>query len=310
MDAYANWALNSPIKCGAARYEIVVDLVIYRFDSGLDGRDLGYRFRADDLLQFLQRRIDGPNREQSFEIRYPDAVQARAEQTELQERRLAWSPWDRDLATAMDLLVGIEHKPVYPLLRALLKDPSDNLRRQVIISLGRLAPLIPSAVDDFVPFIDDKDLSTTAAAALALAGSNGISAIVKTMDHENYNVRNQAVHSLARMEPKDAVAGLRAALLHKDAEIREWAFAVLIDRQGRRADSFDEELLDAIIRCLADDDEQLRLQATVAIRNFGMAAKRSRPALIAAKEKHPSMQDAVDSALFAVEGVAPPKSKR
>lgn len=288
MDEYANWALNAKTICGVGSYEIVTDDGVRKLDSGLGYRYLGFRFRAEDLLQFLQRRVDGPSHEQSFKIQHPEALKAMAQRTDLTQRRLAWSPWERDISTALRLLVEIEHKPVYPLAKALLHDPSNSIRREALISLGQLASVIPSAVEDIVPFIDDEELSSTAAAALALAGSVGVPEIIKTFDHEDSRIHNQAVFSLARMEDEGASIGLHAALNHRSAEIRNWALSVMHSRVSGGDPACTDRIIDDVANRLIDGNDEIRWRAVLVLSNLGSSAARAQPALFRAANEDAS----------------------
>lgn len=130
------------IRCGSASYEIVsrkYSIVVF---AGLDERKLGWRFRIDDLLRFLETRRDNPHFEQVFPVRDVELLKR------LRENNYGWDPWTEHLRAAMTLVGSIAYKPAIPLLAALAtKDPDVRIRIGAVMALGLYSRAHPEALE-------------------------------------------------------------------------------------------------------------------------------------------------------------------
>jgi HEAT repeat protein len=291
MERYVHWAVDTPIACGEAMYLITAAEGVLQVSGGLDESYLGQRFRADDLLRFLRTRTEGKTVERTFRVEYPEAVRVVQEHPQsLAARRLRHSPWERDTLSVVRLLSLARYKQAHPLFQALLKDPSLEVRTAVVLALGRIAAVVPEAIKDLTRLLPDLGLGSAAADGLTMAGGVAVPALIEAMNHQDAIVNNRAVFALARLHPfGDAVPGLLAALEHRNHTIRKWALSVVIDLQGRGVTITSHELIDTLGLRLADGDDEIRLQAAIALVNLKEGAARARPALLKAAEDPNSM---------------------
>jgi len=310
IDAYVNWAIDTPISCGPATYWIATPQKVLEVNSGLDEAELGRRFRADDLLAFLKRRIDGKAIERTFKINRADAAKMLREQPEsLVARRLGQSPWDGHTATVVSLLGLAQYKPAYPLLKSLVKDRSPGVRYAAVIGLGRLSAVVPEAVPALARLLPDKELGGDAATALTFAGAAAVPVFIEAMNHPDDIVRNRAVYGLRGLDLEVGLPGLLAALEHKDTTIRKQGLSVVIDLQGRSVPVGKDALVAALGRRLLDGDDETRRSAAIALVNLKGAAARARPALLKAAAGDPD--DTIRRcAQQALDAIGPTSEKR
>ncbi len=171
IQCFAKWAVDAPIRCGAGSYAIETGDGVTTVSTGLDESYLGRRFRAEDLVLFLKNRIRAKTVERSVKITDPNVIKFLGEHpNSTAAKRLKESPWDRDTRTVVSLLSLARYKPAYPLLKELVKDPSESVRYFTVIGLGRIAPSVPQAVDDLVELLSNKELRSVAFDGLAIAG--------------------------------------------------------------------------------------------------------------------------------------------
>jgi HEAT repeat protein len=311
VQRYVAWAIDAPIACGPASYRIDTGEGIVEATSGLDERYLGMQFRAEALLAFLKTRVEGEAVEKEFRVDHPELGKLLRDHAEsFSAKRIRQSPWDRDTITVLSLISMARHKPAYPLLKALAKDPVAEVRYSAMMGLGVLGAEVPEAIDDLVPLLSDKELGGTAADALTMAGAPAMPALIKAQGSGDWLVRNRAVHALSRLSLEIAEPGVLAALEHADAEVRGWAVRIVIDMQSRGVPVQSDKLIDAVARRLAEDSgDETRAGAAIALLNLGPAAASVRPVLEkAAKEDRGHMVATyAQRALEAIDAGAKPK---
>jgi len=264
MDQYVEWAMNAAHVDGPATYSIATRESVVQVASGLDESYLGQRFRAEQLMRFLQTRAEGQRIERTFQIENRELRQLLRDPESHVSRRLRNSPWDRDTATVMSLLALARYKPAYRLFTALLSDPALSVRSQAALGLGRIAPEVPEAVTDLARLLPDKELGNDAASGLTMAGAVAVPALIEAFDHSDPAVRNRAVLALARMHPFEAaVPGLLAALDNSDSLVREWAVSVVLDMQSRGVTVEGSELVRLLAKRLTDGNLNVRWQCAI-----------------------------------------------
>jgi hypothetical protein len=252
---YLPYAIHPVIKCGTATYTIATPGGVVEYHGGLDQTYLGQKFRAEDLIRFLKTRTEGKRAEKTFRVRDPELMKwIPGHPKSGPNARPVLSPWDRDTEAVITLLSGIQYKPAYPYFKALVKDPSPQVRYWAVIALGRLAPVVPEAVDTISPLLADKELRGAARDALTVAGKVAVPALITAMDHKEWGVRNSGVFALARMDFDAAVPGLLAALNHTDKEVRSWGASVVGDMSSRGVKITDERVAAAYRKVKAEQD--------------------------------------------------------
>jgi HEAT repeat protein len=291
VEAYVNWAVNTPTECGPATYVIVTPQGERSVVSGLDGSYLGQRFRAEDLLGFLKTRTAGKRIERTFRIDNAEAVKVLRDDPEsLAAKRLGESPWDRDTRTVIDLLGLVQYEPAHATLAELAKDTNRDVRYSAIIALGRLA--VPAAIEVLEKLLDDEATRSTAADALAMSGEAALPAITRALDHPDKTARNHVVFSLGRhADPVVAVPALRKVMVHSDPEMREWGVAVLVDLTSRGGPEEGKPYVAELTALLKEDpNENTRRGAALALLNMKEVAAPAEEALRYAAENEQNSQ--------------------
>ena len=273
VGAYIEWALTAALVDGAARYTIVTPDEAIEVDSGLDESYLGRRFRAEDLIRFLEMRASVPAVERTFVIDDPKLVRLMRENAASSSaRRVRISPWDRDTGSILSLLGLARFAPAYPLFKRLIEDRSPPVRHDAVIALGRIAPVVPQALSDLSRLLTHKELGGVAFNALQLAGGAAVPVLIEAMDHPESNVRARAVFALPWIPFDAAAPAILVALDHRDAEVREWAVASVLDIQSRGVSVGRAEIIAALRRRLSDENANVRRRAAVALKNLDVPA--------------------------------------
>lgn len=281
VDAYVDWAVNSPIACGAATYRVSTPDGVKNVSSGLDESYLGGQFRAERLMAFLKQRLEGEAVERTFRVTNAELARVLRENPDsTSARRLKLSPWDRDTCSVISLLGLVRYKPALPQFKALLEDPNAGVRYTAFVAIGRLAAEMPDAVDHLVGLLGDEHRGGDAASALALADAAAVPALMTAIDSDEPTVRHRAVGVLGGIPIEAAEPALLAALDHRDEELRHVAVAVVLDMQTRGVAIDSDKLIDAVARRLADDaNDDTRRTAAIVLLNAGPRAARVRDVL-------------------------------
>lgn len=288
MEKYVEWAATAPIACGPATYVIVTPEGERSFVSGLDGAYLGVRFKAEDLLAFLDTRTAGKRIERTFRVDNPEAVKVLRDHPDaMSAKRLRESPWDRDTRTVIELLGLIQYQPACPPLVELTKDVNADIRYAAIIALGRLGGGVPAATEELEKLLDDEATRSTAADALAMSGEAALPAILRALDHHDMTARNHVVHSLGRhADPPLAAPALRKAMAHSDPEMREWGAAVVADLVSRGGPEAGKPYVAELAALLNEDpSNNTRRSAALALLNMKEFAAPAEESLRHAAEK-------------------------
>ena len=271
MEKYVEWAANAEIACGPATYVIITPEGERSFVSGQDEAYLGVRFKAEDLLAFLKTRTAGKRIERTFRVDNAEAAKVLRDHPEsFSAKRLRESPWDRDTRTVIELLGLIQYEPACPSLVELAKDANADIRYAAIIALGRLGSDVPAAVEELEKLLDDEANRGTAADALAMSGEAALPAILRALDHPDWTARNAVVHSLgSHADPPLAVPALRKAMVHSDAEMREWGAAVVADLVSRGGPEAGKPFVAELAALLKEDpSNDTRRNAALALLNM------------------------------------------
>jgi HEAT repeat protein len=293
IEKYVDWAAAGSIACGPATYVIVTPQGERSVQSGHDELYLGQRFSAEDFLTFLKTRAAGMSVERTFRVNHAEAVKLLRENPESSAaRQLQESPWDRDTRMVVGLLGLIPYEPAYPVIVPLAKDPNRDVQDAAILALGRLADRVPAAVDELEKLLDDEKARTAAAGALVMAGEAALPAIIRSLDHPDWIVRNLMVHSLgSQADAAIATPVLRRVLLHSDAEVREWGVGVIVDRiAGGGPEAGQPFVEDLAARLVEDTSANTRRSAALALLNMKSFAAQAESALRQAAEKEPRCQ--------------------
>ena len=271
MEAYLRWAVDAPTECGAASYRIQSDAAAREFTSGLDMAYLGRQFREQDLVAFLKERVEGARQTRTFRMESPPAQRA-AEQAwhATAERRLQISPWQRDTVSVIYLLDQAESKAAYRWVKRLVRDPSPEVRTAAVMALGGIGRSVPEALADVRALFTDEALAGAAFDAMRRAGRDAVPILTAAFDHPAAAVRNRAVYTLPWLPFEDAASAVVVALQHEDAEVRQWAVAVVLDIQSRGV-VIEHAKVSTALRRLAEDTDELaatRESAEIALSNL------------------------------------------
>ena len=307
IEAHVRWILSGLCTDGVAEYTVLTPEGPRKFNTGLDEVHLGRVFRAEDLVSFLERRLDGEVVEKEFHISDPEIVTLYRKRTERHPEeiaaRLSCSPWERDTAAAIRLLSRAKYAPARTLFNRLTKDRSEYIRNVAVLALGRIAAADPKVVDDLKHMLDDAALRGQAVSALGMAGKAAVPVMIQALDHPDEAVRNAIAFQVPWMEVDAGKPVLLVALQHADPAVRLWAVSVLIDMQGRRMDVSDRAIVDALILLLKDEDATTRRKTAIALLNFGPAAVSALPALrVAVKDPDSTVRRYAAKAIKAIEG--------
>jgi HEAT repeat protein len=122
---------------------------------------------------------------------------------------------------------GAEAKPVVPALIELLRDPSEEVRWNAALTLGKIGPGAQAAVPALIAALKDTDANVRehAAESLGQIGAEARAAVpplTATLKDSSPRVRRDAVRSLGQIGPaaRDAVPTVRALLRDPDAKVR------------------------------------------------------------------------------------------
>jgi hypothetical protein len=234
VEAYVEWAVNTPTECGEASYQIATDEGVKSVSAGLDQVYLGSQFRAERLTALLKSRVEAETVERTFRVMNPELGRLLREHPDsLSAKRVRQSPWDRDTCAVVTLLGVARHRPAFEHLKALLEDENAHVRYTVVIAIGQMAAEVPEALDLLAGLLSDEQLGSEAATALTFADATAVPVLIKAFDSDEWIVRNRAVHALPHVSFAAAQPALLAALEHRDAEVRNWGVRVLLDLQSR-----------------------------------------------------------------------------
>jgi HEAT repeat protein len=157
-----------------------------------------------------------------------------------------------------------------PTLTKLLTSESAGQRTYAAYALGRIGEPAKVAAPELVKLVADKEIPVRRAAIRALQAIKPDRAITlpllaKVLEESDPSVVMLALQSIAEMG-KDAVPALRDAL--KNPKAKFWALLVARDLGPVAAEALPE-----IMACLAATEEEIRMQAAIALAEMGPAAK-------------------------------------
>lgn len=254
MKLYVDFALNNEISCGSASYFIITDDESIEIRTGLDESYLGMRFKAEDLIKFLEVRVAENHEPKTF----PFEIEGSTDQLPNAVRTLSLSPWERDLYHVISLLAKSKYGPGYDVIKQLTKDSNETLRYGAIQGLAEYVDAHEPAASDLGDLLNEEHLARPAMEALRRGGPNAIPIIVSAIEGSNPKVANQAVFSLPWIADSVSVAESAwiAALDHEEPEIRSWGMAALQDLCSRGTD-VDLAPLRTILEKRQSDDSDL-----------------------------------------------------
>jgi len=170
-----------------------------------------------------------------------------------------------------------------PFLIAALDSKDQDLRREVVKSLGRVRPAATEVITTLIALLADLDeeFREIVGEALADVGPPAVPFLRDALRHEEIRIRLQAVRSLhsagwryAGIPDKGAAADLAAALQDKSPAIRGHA-AYALATMGPDA----EQAIPSLIKCLNDKEESVRNAACNALGMIGPAAEPAIPTI-------------------------------
>ncbi len=266
--------LSGDTICGCAKYSVVTPNGIVEFTGSLDKLYLGSKFDAEDLLAFLKLRLDGKTVEREFRIKNPKLAEAYRERIKKGKRftaRLSYSPWDKDVASAMSLLSQAQHSSARETFVRLTEDSTAHIRYTAVHGLGQLAPKDPRAVNDLVQLLSNKELRRLAAEAMGQAGKVAVPALIKALDHPDEVTRNHVIFGIARADNTVSIPVLNVGLRSKDSSMRLWATNVIVDMLGRGVRIENKDIMARLTDLLSDQDSDTRRCAKIALTCFSKA---------------------------------------
>ncbi|MFQ6044192.1 MAG: HEAT repeat domain-containing protein [Candidatus Poribacteria bacterium] len=151
-------------------------------------------------------------------------------------------------------------------LSACLKDEDASVRLSAVESLGAIggedviAPLLKALTDN------DGKVCRRAASALAEIGRDALSPLIQSLSDESPSVRVFAAETLGKIASPEAVLPLAKVLAtDADSQVQKQALTAL---QHLKSEEM-TEVMDILLSALLDEDEQMRIYASIAIRGIG-----------------------------------------
>jgi HEAT repeat protein len=151
-------------------------------------------------------------------------------------------------------------KPAVEGLRGLLKERKENVRAEVVMSLGRIGPDAKAAIPDLIPLLGDKAERIRREASLALGriGTATVEPLIAATAHKDVIIRAWAVESLGYLSaPNDQV---HRAVLQCAHDVASDVRAAAVKSLARFALP-DDVMLPVLRENLRHEDERVRLAA-------------------------------------------------
>jgi len=163
----------------------------------------------------------------------------------------------------------IRARAVEPLVRA-LRDTDHEVHVYAAVALGEIGPDASEAIPALVEAFKDKDVSGTAAEALAKIGPKAIPALIRAARDEDTRVRGCAIMTLGDIGPDagEAVPVLIDALKSGDDLICV-AAALSLGQLGPSA----KKAIPTLVQALEGDDRHVRVHVADALRRLGWQAR-------------------------------------
>ncbi len=179
-------------------------------------------------------------------------------------------------AKAVDRIGAEAVRPVLPEITALILDSRQEVRREAAALLWRLGPLAGEIVPGLVKGLASTDpvVRANAAGALGHAGAAAepaAGALAGLLGDREEQVRTWAAQALARIDPPAAFASERAEV--RLAALQCWG--EMFDQSGAWKRP---EIVEGVLRCTKDSNEQVRGWAMHALDNFACFAGAEAPA--------------------------------
>lgn len=185
LEQFVKEKMNGQIVCGAGEYTVVsTDGKEISVRSGLDESYLGKKFREADLIKYLQRRIVGNSIAKQITTTIAENQAQQFKTSKLWfAKKFNYSPWERDTSNIISLLSKSQLKSAVPVLVELTKDPSETVRNQATMGLGKLSQEHDSAAQFLFERLSDRDpkISSTALNGLRYGKGKAIPYLVKAM---------------------------------------------------------------------------------------------------------------------------------
>jgi HEAT repeat protein len=136
--------------------------------------------------------------------------------------------------------------------------PLPDVREQAAFALARVND--PAAVPKLIEMLHGKEkvIQDKAADALVKFGASSISCLLKTLDHNDANMRATVVDILGKIRNPDAISGLLKVLRDQDKNLRK----VVINALGSIGDG---TAVPALVKLLHDEDPKIRVAVVRAL---------------------------------------------
>lgn len=248
--------------CGVADYTVTTSDGEFYGQTGLFGTYLGTRFQSSDLVRFLDERARREPESRGADT--PDDLRWE------KSRRTVLRPWDADVASAIELLAGVEAKESVPSIIRLLRDPSPQVRQHAIVACARFGPLAAEAATQLTRFLNTKDSRDGATYALSRIGPAAVPALRAALRDGDPHTRTYAAEALGKIGPaaRDAAADLADRLADKGSSSATYA-AIALQRIGPAA----EPAIPSLVRAVRmSDSHDVREHSAAALSAIGPPA--------------------------------------
>lgn len=277
VQAHVAFAINTPTRCGETTYTLRTPEGNQERSGGLDETYLGTMFDAEQLVRFLKHRVNDPGVEQTSLVKDPAEVQALQENyASLSHGFIGMSPWDHDVASAINVLALVPYEAALEPIRQLVHDRNGHVRYCAVMGLGRLAEAQPAALTELRNLLieeepTDADLPFRAADALRMVLARDPEKLMKFLQDEHAEVRSTAVSALGGVQQlADVLSAWEFVLTHQDSEMRRQGMSVMLDAQTRGLDYNHPRIVTLVekIESTPDELDQTRRLAQTVLANL------------------------------------------